>query len=1345
MILQRVTRCARTLLNRFKGMAAVILLGCAGVIGGCNGSITPPQLAAIAVGPPDMSVAMGSTHQFTATGLYTDGSKRDITSLVAWSSANPAMASINNTGLAITVRRGATKITATQGNVSGSTTLTVTAASLVSIGVTPANATLASGLTTPLYATGVYTDNSTHDLTTAVTWSSSAATVASVSNTLGANGLATAMSPGSTTITATLSGVSGATTLNVTTATLVSIGITPANPSLPKGTSQAFKATGVYTDHSKHDLTSSVTWSSSSATVALITSMPGSNSNGLAAAMNPGATTITANLNGVFGSTPLTVTPATLVSIGVTPTSTSIAKGLRSQFTATGTYTDNSTQNLTTAVVWNSSDPTVAAVSNASGYDGLGTALNTGSVTVTATLGAVSGSTSWTVTPALLVSIGVTPANPSIANGLTNQFIATGVYTDTTTQNLTATVAWSSTNTTVASISNASGSQGLATGVSPGSATITAASGSVSGSTALTVTAAALVSIGVTPANPSIANGLTNQFIATGTYTDNSTQNLTTSVTWSSSNTGVASISNASGSNGLASALSPGAVTITAALGNVSGTAGLTVTAATLVSIGVMPANPSIADGLTNQFIATGTYTDNSTQNLTTSATWSSSNTDVASISNASGSNGLASALSPGAVTITAALGNVSGTAGLTVTPATLVSINVTPTNPSIANGTSQQFAATGTYTDNSTQNLTTSVTWGSSDTSVAAISNASGSNGLASSVSQGAVTITATLGTVSGSTGLTVTPATLVSINVTPTNPSIANGTSQQFAATGTYTDNSTQNLTTSVTWGSSDTSVAAISNASGSNGLASSVSQGAVTITATLGTVSGSTGLTVTPATLVSISVTPTNPSIANGTSQQFAATGTYTDNSTQPLTTSVTWSSSNISVASISNASGSNGLASSVSQGAVTITATLGTVSGSAGLTVTPAALVSIAVTPANPTIADRTTQQFTATGTYTDNSIQNLTASVTWTSSATAIASISNASGSNGLATAVGVGSTSISAALGGVTSPSATLTASAATEYAYVSNQSDNTVSQYTIGIGGALSAIGTAAAGNEPNAFGIDPSGLYLYVANWSDNTLSQYTIGAGGALTTIGTIATGSDPGSIAVDPAGPYVYVANYGSNTISQYTIGTGGTLSSNGTVATGSGPWSITADPTGHYVYVANANGNTVSQYTIGMGGALTAIGTVATGSSPESVIVDPTGNYAYVANYGDNTLSQYTIGAGGALTETGTVATGSSPESVIVDPSGHYVYAANYGGNTISEFTIGTGGALNAIGTVATGDGPWFITVDATGRYVYTANFSGNSTSMYTIGTGGALTSTGTVPTGNGPNAIITGY
>jgi uncharacterized protein YjdB len=139
-------------------------------------------------------------------------------------------------------------------------------------------------------------------------------------------------------------------------------------------------------------------------------------------------------------------------------------------------------------------------------------------------------------------------------------------------------------------------------------------------------------------------------------------------------------------------------------------------------------------------------------------------------------------------------------------------------------------------------------VTWSSSDTGVATISNAAGSNGLVTAVAAGSTTITATSGGISKSRTLTVTAASLTSIAVIPVDSSIAIGALMQFTATGTYSDNTTQDLTTSATWSSSDTSVATISNAAGSIGLATAVFAGSTTITAVSGSVSGSTTLTVT-----------------------------------------------------------------------------------------------------------------------------------------------------------------------------------------------------------------------------------------------------------------------------------------------------------------------------------------------------------------------------------------------------------------------------------------------------------------------------------------------------------------
>ena len=376
---------------------------------------------------------------------------------------------------------------------------------------------------------------------------------------------------------------------------------------------------------------------------------------------------------------------------------------------------------------------------------------------------------------------------------------------------------------------------------------------------------------------------------------------------------------------------------------------------------------------------------------------------------------GLATSLSVGTTTINLTSGTVIGSATLVVNPAALVSITIAPQNPTIDLGASQQFTATGTYTDGTTQDLTSVATWSSTMATVAVISNNVGSQGLATSSGQGSTTISVTSGSVVGSTSLTVSTAGLVSISVTPANPSISVGSTQQFTATGNYADGTTQNITNFVTWSSDTPTVSTISNTPGTNGLASAIAPGTANITAASGSiVSAPTLLTVIASgpTLTSITVAPSSASIPLGTTQRFTATGNYSDGTTQNLTATATWSSSSTAVATIDQ-----GLASSVSQGTVTISSTSGSITGTASLTITAAALVSIAITPQSPTISVNATEQFTATGTYTDNSTQNITDSVSWTSGTLAVATIS----SQGVASAVGTGTSTIMAADGSVSS------------------------------------------------------------------------------------------------------------------------------------------------------------------------------------------------------------------------------------------------------------------------------------------------------------------------------------
>jgi len=171
-------------------------------------------------------------------------------------------------------------------------------------------------------------------------------------------------------------------------------------------------------------------------------------------------------------------------------------------------------------------------------------------------------------------------------------------------------------------------------------------------------------------------------------------------------------------------------------------------------------------------------------------------------------------------------------------------------------------------------------------------------------------------------STGLT--GPTLQSIVVAPGTATIAAGLTQQYSAAGKYSDGSSQPLS-DVTWRTSDTTVAKVS----SGGLVTTATQGTITVTATSGSVMGSAVLTVGPPNVLTLTVSPQTAAVSAGYTQQFAASGTFTDGSSQVVTNAVTWSASDTTVATI-NASG---LAQTLKQGRITVTASSGPVSSNA----------------------------------------------------------------------------------------------------------------------------------------------------------------------------------------------------------------------------------------------------------------------------------------------------------------------------------------------------------------------------------------------------------------------------
>ncbi len=572
-----------------------------------------------------------------------------------------------------------------------------------------------------------------------------------------------------------------------------------------------------------------------------------------------------------------------------------------------------------------------------------------------------------------------------------------GSYSDGSSKDLSSSATWTSSNSNVATVSTS----GVVTGVASGAASITAKSGTFTSSAAITVsggTSVTLTAIAISPASSTIPINTTQQFTATGSYSDGSSRDLTSLVTWSSSTIANATVDAA----GLVSGIAAGTATITATLGSVSKSTSVTVTAPTIASISVTPDDLTLAIGINQQFTASANYSDGSVQDLVGGVTWTSSTTSVATIDN----NGLAAILAAGATTITATVGSFTDSTTITVVPAHLTSLTISPATVSIAAGTQQQFTATGNFDDGSTQVLT-SLQWSSSAASILTID----ANGLGLGIAPGTSTITATSGSIAATASVTVTSATLVSLQIAPSNSSMPAGAVKQFSAIGSFSDNSTQDLTQSVLWTTSNPAVATINNV----GTVNSLITGSTTITAASGAVSRSTTLTISTVKLVSITISPANARVENHTSLLFTATGVYSDGSTSALP-SVSWHSSKPQFANMR----STGILHAKKAGTLTLSAASSGVTGSTTVTVGTGTLVSVAITPANSSVAAGSTQQLTATGTFSDGTTQDVTINSHWSSTVPTVATIANAPVHAGLATTFAAGTTTIGVNHSGIT-------------------------------------------------------------------------------------------------------------------------------------------------------------------------------------------------------------------------------------------------------------------------------------------------------------------------------------
>ncbi|RYZ93214.1 MAG: hypothetical protein EOP06_01725 [Proteobacteria bacterium] len=728
--------------------AAVIVM----TFAGCSKiAVTEPDVSATSVlkiTPEEATVPFGSAVQFKAKLIKADGQIKDVTDQVEWQlkdqvNARTAGAASLAAGRLTPVLIGPLGVQAIYRSVSATAEVLITTQP-VSLAIVPSSAALARGVPQQFKALATYDDGIVRDVTSAVTWQSDDLSVVGFPGS--DSGFVQAASAGSTQIKASLGDLEAIGAVAVSGTTLSSISLFPDRALLLKNERNDLLVTAHYADGTSYDVTRVSNFSVSDATLASVMQIGESST---LVGLAPGDFEMNATFSSLTAHGQYSVVPSIPSNLSLTGGS-SLPLGDSGNYRAQANFADGSSQDVSRGAIWTSSQSAIVQLTNVAQSPVVVKALALGSSLLQIEGLNLSGSQLISVGAAALRSIAINPSPASVPAGRTLQLSALGTYTDGSTSNLTGSAIWSSDAASKALIS----ASGLLSGVQMGNANITATVGSVSKSVAASVSAPLLQSLAVSLSPQSVAAGYTSQAAAVGTYSDGSTQTLTTSALWSSGNASVASINSSSGA---INALAIGSSVISANVGGVIGTANLSVSAPILTGLSLNLAPASVAKGNASQGQATASYSDGSTVNVTSSASWSSGTPSVAAVS----STGAISSLAQGSSLITASFGTRTASRSLSVTAPVLTALNVALAPSSIAKGYSGQATATGVYSDGSTVNLTNSSVWSSDTTSVASVNSV----GVIGSVAAGTSLISASYGGFNGSATVTITAPTAVSL----------------------------------------------------------------------------------------------------------------------------------------------------------------------------------------------------------------------------------------------------------------------------------------------------------------------------------------------------------------------------------------------------------------------------------------------------------------------------------------------------------------------------------------------------------------------------------------------------
>jgi hypothetical protein len=406
---------------------------------------------------------------------------------------------------------------------------------------------------------------------------------------------------------------------------------------------------------------------------------------------------------------------------------------------------------------------------------------------------------------------------------------------------------------------------------------------------------------------------------------------------------------------------------------------------------------------LTGWTIGTSGFKSTTRTDVTSKVSWVSSDPSVATIDG----SGLARAHKWGITTIKATYSSgdlpMTATATLTVRHVSPPRVQVTPAVSTLVPGGTQQLKATANFSDGTSEDISAQASWASADSAIATVNN----KGLVTGIAAGATDITAGYKSVNGVASVVVIDR-VAKIEVTPVAPTIAVGSSQQLKVTAIADSGLKTDVTSQVTWSSSDTAIAAVSSLGGVTAKAPGICQIRADLTVGGKTLSASTWVTVSSPPFVGLQVI--GPAAVSGAAQ-YTATAVFAGGPSKPITGLVTWTSSDLTVAAFS--ASTPGQLQPTKSGTTTITAHY------AGMASTPLTVtVSLPCTTLTITPSSAQTISVGQKITFT----QSCPILASWAiSDATVLGIVSTSTPGSYVATGLKAGSTQVFAQVGTITS------------------------------------------------------------------------------------------------------------------------------------------------------------------------------------------------------------------------------------------------------------------------------------------------------------------------------------